>query len=410
MKLTDKTVCELLLPSDKDDAVWFDEDLGGFGVRVRASGARSWLVQYDFGGKSHKMTLGSVAACSAARARAAAKDILAAVRLGRNPAVEKRTAKAEIAETFGALLPRYLAHKRAQLKPRSFEEVERHLVTHCRALHGRSIGAIDRRAAAILLAGIAEKSGPKACNNVRASGSGFFTWAMREGIADVNPFANTNKAAESDPRERTPDDGELREIWNACPDGDYGAIVRLLMLTGARKTEIADLRWFEIDFDQALIMLPAARTKGRREHEIPLSAPALAILKAQPRHDGRNLAFGSGDGGFQGWSHAKRELDARIAAARLVATKKGKPEPMPEWHLHDLRRSLSTGMHEKLKIPPHIVEECLGHATFRSGVAGVYNRAAYRAEKRRALKLWAEHLMAIVECREQKVVPLTRGT
>ena len=406
MKLTDSSARALRLPHGVADKTWFDDDLGGFGVRVRDGGARSWLVQYDVGGKSHKMTLGSVGACSAARARAAAKDILAAVRLGRNPAAEKRTAKAEIAETFGALLPRYLGHKRAQLKPRSYEEVERHLMSHCRPLHGRPVGAIDQRAAAILLAGVTEKHGPNVCNAVRASGSGFFTWAMREGIADTNPFAGTNKAAGSEPRERTPDDSELREIWHACPDGDYGAIVRLLMLTGARKSEIADLCWSEIDFDQALITLPASRTKGRREHEIPLSAPALAILKAQPRRDGRKLIFGNGDGGFSGWSRAKQELDARIAAARLAVTKKGKPEPMAEWRLHDLRRSLSTGMHERLGIAPHIVEECLGHVTFRSGVSGVYNRAAYRAEKRQALKLWADYVTAIVEGRTSKVVPL----
>lgn len=406
MKLTDKTVHELLLPSGKDDAVWFDKDLGGFGVRLRSGGARSWIVQYDLGGKAHKMTLGSVEAWSAGKARAAAKNILAAVRLGRNPVAEKRIAKAEIVETFGALLPRYLGHKRAQLKPRSYEEVERHLTSHCRLLHGRPIGAIDQRMAAILLAGITEKHGPNVCNAVRASGSGFFNWLAREGVADTNPFAHTNKAAGSVPRDRTPSDDELREIWNACSEGDFGTIVKLLMLTGARKSEIADLFWSEIDFDQALITLPAQRTKGRREHEIPLSAPALAILKKPVRRDSRDFVFGSGDRGFSGWSKAKAELDARITAARLVASKKGKAEPMPEWVLHDLRRSLSTGMHEKLGIAPHIVEECLGHATFRSGVAAVYNRAAYRAERRRALELWAEHLTAVVEGRTAKVVSI----
>jgi integrase len=405
MKLTDSAVRALHLPRGVADKVWFDDGLGGFGLRMRDGGARSWIVQYDFGGKAHKMTLGAVDTLSAARARASAKDILAAVRLGRNPVAEKRRARIRTAETFGALLPRYFAHKRAKLKPRSFEEVERHVLTHCRPLHSRPIGDIDRRAAAILLAGIAERSGPRACNAVRASGSGFFTWAVREGLVDANPFANTNKAAEAGPRDHMPSDTELREIWNACPDGDYGAIVKLLMLTGARRDEIASLAWSEVVLDQALITLPARRTKGRREHEIPLSAPALAILQALPRREGRDFVFGNGAGGFRGYSRAKRELDARIAARR-AATKKGKPESMPNWHLHDLRRSMSTTMHERLGIAPHIVEECLGHATFKAGVKGVYNKARYRAEKRTALAQWAEHLMAIVDARDFKVVPL----
>jgi integrase len=166
------------------------------------------------------------------------------------------------------------------------------------------------------------------------------------------------------------------------------------------------LAWSEVDLDGALITLPARRTKSRREHEIPLSTPALAILKAQSRRDGRDLIFGRSDRGFSGWSKAKRELDERIAAARLTAKKKGKVETMPDWVLHDLRRSASTGMHERLGIVPHIVEEVLGHVTFRQGVASVYNRAAYRTDKRRAIELWAEHVMAVVENRANVVVPL----
>jgi integrase len=409
MKLTDTAVRALHLPRGVADKVWFDDELGGFGIRLRDGGSRSWLVQYDIFGRTYRMTLGSVATHNTAKARVAAKNILAAVRLGRNPAVEKRTAKAETAETFGALLPRYLGHKRAHLKPRSYEEVERHLTAHCRSLHGRPIGSIDQRAAAILLAAVTEKHGPNVTNAARASGSGFFTWLAREGIVDTNPFARTNKAAGSPPRERTPSDAELREIWNACPDSDYGSIVRLLMLTGARRSEIADLRWSEIDFERALITLPAERTKGRREHEIPLSAPALAILKARPRREGREFVFGEGGRGFAGWSRAKRDLDSRIEAARVVATKKCKPEPMPEWRLHDLRRSLSSLMHEKLGVQPHLVEEVLGHATFRTGVAGIYNTATYRNERRRALELWADHLMAVLENRERIVVPLRKG-
>jgi integrase len=230
---------------------------------------------------------------------------------------------------------------------------------------------------------------------------------MREALASNNPFANTNKAPEADPRERMPTDDELREIWLACPDDQYGHIVRLLMLLGARKSEIANLCWSEVAIDNALITLSAKRVKGRREHEIPLSAPALAIIKAQPRRDDRDLIFGHGEGGFQDWSKSKRQLDARILAARQAATKKGKAVAMQAWVLHDFRRAMSTTMHERLGCLPHIVEECLGHAgSFRSGVAGTYNRSAYRTEKRRALNLWSEHLMTVVEGRKSKVVSL----
>jgi integrase len=408
VKLTDKLARTLQLPAGKDEEVFWDADLAGFGVRVRRhNDARSWLVQYDFGGRTEKVWPGSIEERTAASARGAAKDVLAAVRLGRNPAAEKRAARDEAGETFGALLPRYLPHEKARLKPRSYQEKERHLLIHCAPLHRRPINAIDQRSAAILLGKLADKSGPRAANNTRASGSGFFSWLMREGIAATNPFANTNKAPQGDPRERTPSDSELAEIWVVLPDGDYGDIVKLLALTGARREEIAGLCWSEINLGEALIVLPAARTKGRRQHEIPLSAPALAILKARPRDEGRDFVFGRGDGGFSGWSRAKRHLDVRIDAARRAAAKKGEPAPMPAWNLHDLRRAFSTTLHERLGVAPHIVEDCLGHSTFRQGVASVYNKSSYRNEKRRALDLWAAHLMAaVVEGRASKIVPL----
>jgi integrase len=227
---------------------------------------------------------------------------------------------------------------------------------------------------------------------------------MHEGLIGANLFANTNKPATNAARERTPSDAELCAIWRALGnDGrQYATIVRLIMLTGTRRDEIGALRWSETDLDAALITLPPERVKnGRkvgREQEIPLSDPALAILKAIPRRtnpDGspRDLVFGNGQGGFSDWGGNKRELDARLLG-------------MPKWVLHDLRRSMSTTMHERLGVQPHIGEECLGHTTFKSGVRGVYNTAQYRNEKRRALGLWAEHLMAVVENREQTVVSL----
>ena len=114
-------------------------------------------------------------------------------------------------------------------------------------------------------------------------------------------------------------EGELAEIWKACLPDDHGRIVRLLILTGQRRTESGDLEWPEINRPKRQIDLPDTRTKNRRPHIVPLSNEALAIIKAIPRRDGRDLIFGSGAGGFSGWSKAKAELNARIAAARVEA-------------------------------------------------------------------------------------------
>jgi integrase len=366
------------------------------------------MVQYAIGGKTRRMVLGSPAVLDPGKARETAKDLLAAVRLGRDPAAEKATVRAKAAETFGALLPRFLERQRARLKPRSFEEVERHLAAHAKPLHGRPIEAIDRRAIATRLAEIAKASGPAASNRVRTSLSAFFSWAAREGYVESNPVAYTNKAIENGSRERVLNDDELAAVWRAAGDGQYGAIVKLLALTGARRDEIASLRWSEIDLDAATVNLPPTRTKNRREHVIPLSESALAIVAAQPRRteaDGtpRNLVFGYGQRGYQDWSGSKADLDARIAVAR-----KGRAL---DWTPHDFRRSLSTALHERFGVPPHVVEAVLGHVGgHRSGVSGIYNRALYLDERRRALQRWADHIEQLVSGKpaKAKVVTLRR--
>jgi len=395
MRLTAATIRTLSLRSGKSDHVFFDADLPGFGLRLRASGARTWLLQYAIAGRTRRMALGSVAVLDPGKARETAKRLLAQVRLGHDPARDKITARSKAAETFGALLPRFLERQRARLKPRSYEETERHLKAHAKPLHGYSIEALERRTIATRLAEIEKRSGPAASNRVRTSLSAFFTWAAREGYVDANPVAFTNKAIENGGRDRVLSDAELATVWRVLADDQYGAIVRLLMLTGARRDEIASLRWSEIDLDAATITLPPARTKNRREHLIPLSKPALAILATQPRRseaDGsdRDHVFGRGAGrGFQDWSGSKADLDARIAAAR-----KGKAL---DWTLHDFRRSLSTALHERFGVLPHVVETILGHADgHKAGVAGVYNKAVYLDERRRALERWGTHVVAAV--------------
>ena len=202
------------------------------------------------------MFLGSPRVVGAGPARSKAKDLLAAVRLGNDPAAEKSADRANAAHAVGALLPRFLARQRARLKPRSLQETVRHLEQHVRPLHAYPIEKVDRRQVAGLLSDIADASGPAAANRVRASLSAFFTWAAREGLAESNPVGFTNRQTEIGARTRVPTDSELAQIWRAAGDGQYGVIVKLLMLTGARRNEIGDLRWSEVDFEAATATLP----------------------------------------------------------------------------------------------------------------------------------------------------------
>jgi integrase len=228
-------------------------------------------------------------------------------------------------------------------------------------------------------------------NRVRSSLSAFFAWAVTEGLLDTNPVAGTAKLDEGGSRERTLTQPELAELWSALaaePNPQFADIVRLLILTGQRREEVGSLRWSEINGDR--IVLPPERTKNSRQHEVPLSHQAQAILARQPRRKGRDFIFGIGEAGFSGWSDCKARLDQALLAARPR-----KAKAMPDWRLHDLRRTCATGMAE-LGLQPHIIEAVLNHVSgHKGGVAGVYNRASYAEPMREALQRWADHVEAL---------------
>jgi integrase len=398
MRLTTTEIRKLALAPRAAEAIFFDDDLPGFGVRIRASGSKTYIFQYKLGTKQRRLTLGPVTAIDLGKARDTAKDLYAKVRLGNDPAGEKAHAKLKASETFEAIAAQYLRHQQGRLRPRSYDQVRRHLNLYAKPLHRLQLEKITKRDIAACISSVRTNSGLVTGNRARATLSAFFTWAMGEGLTETNPVIGTNRSEEKS-RERVLDPPELRLIWNALRDDDFGAIMKLLMLTGQRAGEIAGLRWSEIRGDT--IALPGERTKNRRPHTIPLSQAAHSVIAEQQRHEGRDLVFGRATGQYNGWNYSMTALNRRIAE---VAKRS-----LPPWVPHDLRRSFATHAAE-IGIQPHIIEACLNHVSgHKGGVAGIYNRAAYEPEKRTALERWAEYLLAIVEGHESNVAPLRRA-
>jgi integrase len=384
-KITKRTV-EGLAPK----AWLWDTELKGFGARRQTDGIFYYL-RYRLNGLQRTKSLGRHGHLTPELARAQAKQRLGKIASGIDPFAEEATARA--AETFGGELERYLEQQQGELKPRSFEEIKRHLAVYAEPLHRMRLGEINRRAIAVLLAEVEKKSGIVSRNRLRSSLSAFFTWIIQEGFIEANPVIGTRKIDEGGSRERVLTQTELAQLWttlgqsNSVPLGQFGDIVRLLILTGQRRNEIAALRWDEVDFDGAIITLPPARTKNNRTHELPLSPLALAILQRQPRRKGQEFVFPNRNGGrFVNWQEGRARLDKSIAQS---TTSKGKGQP---WRPHDLRRTAATGMAE-LGILPHIVEAVLNHVSgHKAGVAGIYNRAKYLDEMREALMRWSDYV------------------
>jgi integrase len=252
-----------------------------------------------------------------------------------------------------------------------------------------------------LLDSIVDRGAPIAANRVHTQLNVMGRWAVERGIVTTNPFAGI-KAPSSErgrARERVLSDVELRLVWKAAEaiGWPFGSIVKLLALTGARRDEVAQMEWREIDFDCALWTLPAARSKNRREHAIPLSDAALEILRSLPRIERSGFVFTTTNGRVpvSGFNKAKDRFDDAIDELR---TQPGgeESEPIEPWVFHDLRRTVATNL-QKLGVRLEVTESVLNHVSgSRAGIVGVYQKHDYATEKRQALDAWARRLEAAV--------------
>ena len=369
--LSDLTVKRAKPPTNGQVDI-FDAGYPGFALRVSYGGGKSWVYFYRIGGRLRRRSLGTYPAVTLAEARQLWRDAKHQVSLGRDPGWQRASDL-----NFESVAREWL--KRDQADKRSLKEVTRIVEKELIPKWGqRSIRDIRRHDILVLSDRIADRGATTMARRVMAYVHRLFRWAKSRDLIESNPATDLPKPGREVARDRVLTDAELAAVWKAAVEigWPYGPAAQLLILTGARRAEIAELKWSEIHGNT--IKLSGARTKNAEPHDMPLSEQALDVLLRMPRIAGSEYVFGkplrSG-----AWSNAK----IKFSAAKI--------QP---WRIHDLRRTVSTGMNE-LGTEPHIVEAVLGHTV--KGVAGVYNRAKYEAAKRAALKAWGAHVMALVQ-------------
>jgi integrase len=407
MHLNAKTVATLVLPGSSNDVIHFDDELPGFGFRLRRRSAdaparATWILQYRLAHRTRRVKIGDAGVVSAEAARAAAKRELARVTLGRDPQGEKRDRRERDLYTLRSIVEKeFLPAKKPLLRAATFTETQRYLTgpLYFKPLHGMPIDVIERRDISLCLATITRNSGSTTAARARTALSSFFAWSIQMGLAESNPVIGALRPEESKGRDRVLSNDELALVWNACGDDEFGRIIRLLILTGCRRQEIGGMRFSELDRELGVWVLPAARAKNKQALTLPLAAPAWGIINSVPPVSGRDQLFGvRSEGGFSNFDNGKIEFDRKLGTA------------IAKWNIHDLRRSVATHMAEDLAIQPHIIEAMLNHVSgHKAGIAGIYNRAVYHNEKRAALMLWADHVRAIASGGERKVLPFTSG-
>jgi len=391
LKLTKSAIDAL--PTPTKDIVYWDSGCPGFGVKITPRGRKVFIVLYRTGGAgSHlrKYTIGPYGRVTLHQARAVALRIFAARTEGRDLAAEKQQARRRlVADRVEDLVELFITEHVS--KTRSAREISRLLRREVTSSWGmRSIHEIGKRQVIELVTEVAARGTPSAANKLLKVVKTFFGWCVGRAILDISPAKGLAAPAREAARDRVLDDDELARIVRAAQqiDGPYGGIVELLALTGQRREEVAQLTWDEIDLASRTWTLPASRTKNGRPHIVHLSQEAFAVLKRTPAV-GEFVFSLSGTKPFQSFSAAKRELD--------------KLSGVSDWRLHDLRRTCVSGM-ARLGVPPHVADKVLNHQSGTiSGVAAVYQRHEFLAERKDALERWSAHLTWLLESTERLV-------
>jgi integrase len=371
-----------------------DSGCRGLYLNVYPTGRKSWSVRYRYAGASRNFTLNGFPPL--AEARIAATKALAEVAQGKDPAAAKQEAQRidrvradDTVEHWASLFVE--RHAKKHTRPNSWRQTVHVFDDYVLpAWRGRLTHDIKRKDVRALLEGIAEGK-PIMANRVHGVLSKFFKWVCARDDELTSPVIGVERPAPERVRERVLDDEEIVRLWKVLDaiGGPTAAAVRLLLATGQRRNEIALLKWSEVKGDA--IELPAGRMKGGRGHTVPLSDQAAAIIAAQ-RHIG-DLVFVHASPHFD---RLKREIDARMGN-------------VPKWVIHDIRRSVASGM-ARIGIALPVIEKILAHrkGTF-AGVVGVYQRHTFEPEMATALQRWSDHVEDLVSGRRAaKVVRLHR--
>lgn len=373
----------------------WDEDLKGFGVRVSTSGTASYVVQFRMGGRessTRRFTIGTHGSpWTPATAREEAIRLLLLVGRGIDPIEADKQRRREAVDLA---FSKYADNFASACKGRGWKaHVERSIRLHLKPVLGnKPLPTITRPDVVEVFDRMPEEQAANR-RNVFAVLRRLFKWAISRGDILHSPMEGMETPPPVKPRDRWLIDPELRLVWQYAPQTHrcFGPIVRMLMVTGQRREEVAGLHWDELNRTEREWRLPSHRTKNGEPNSIPLNDLAIAELDAVAKGDkwprqGRVFPTSTG-AGFTGFAKGKLKLDQLISASEHGA--------IAPWRLHDLRRTLATGF-QRLGVRFEVTEAVLNHVGgSRAGVAGIYQRHDWRPEKRDALNLWSDHLCAV---------------
>jgi integrase len=381
----------------------------GFGVRVSETGRRTFILVARFPGSRNptRRALGQYGALTLEQARSKARNWIELIRRGTDPKVQEERARREELRkqqtTFEAVAEDFIErHVKGQRRAKDTErEIRKELISRWKT---RPISEIARDDVVRLIEEIADRPAPYLSHIVLGHIRSLFNWAINRGTYGLenSPCDRVKPATligPKLPRQRVLQDPELASLWRASETLGYpfGPLYRLLLLTGARKGELAGARWREFDLGKKIWTVPPERFKSNATHLVALSEQAAVIIEALPRFTKGDHLFSTmfGEKPVSGFSKAKARLDKMMTEDMGSA--------LAPWVIHDIRRTVRTRL-ASLRVSDMVAEMVIGHG--RRGLQRVYDQHGYEAEMREALELWAGRLRDIVSPAPENVVEL----
>jgi integrase len=399
--LTETFATRAKCPEGRRDIIFFDADMHGFGLRVFATGKRSWLVQYRRDNKTRRFAIGPYPALTAAQARDRAQVLLGRIADGADPTMERLHAQIRRREELATTVTEAIAlyrDRHASRNLRRWRETVASIEQTLGPLSDTPLADLTREMILEQLDRRAEESGQIAANRAHAYIRAFLGWCNDRGWIAAVPIDRLKRQHKERTRDHVIKDADLALIWiTANPTTVYGAIIRLCILLGQRKGEISAMRWSQLDLERGEWTLTGRDTKAGRRHTVPLPVAVREIIAATPRTEG-DFVFGIATNGsrpFSGWSQCKKRLDAVAVTSE-------------QWRVHDLRRTVATGL-ARLAVELTIIKRILNHADDDLGITAIYLRHGYLDEMRSALERWAGHIAQLTTAHDSKVVRLRSG-
>ena len=378
-----KSAIDGLAVAEKDTVYW-DQGLPGFGVKVTPRGRKVFIVMYRLGGagsRLRKYTMGPYGRVTLPMARAQAQKIFAARLDGRDPAEEKKQARRRlVVDQVEDLVETYIRERLSKVRTARTlsNRLRRDVIPYWGA---KSVHDIKKRDVIDLVSKISERNSHAGYRLLKMLKT-FFRWCVGRAVIEASPAEGLSTDHREVSRDRVLTDNELAAIVVAARKmpWPYGGIVEFLALTGQRREEVVQASPVEIDPEARTWCIAAHRTKNCKAHIVHLSEPAWAVISGHLT--GRYIFPTSTGHHFQAYSTSKRALD------ELSST--------TGWRLHDLRRTIVSGM-ARMGIPPHVADKILNHQSGTiSGVAAVYQRHDFLAERKDALDRWGAHVTELV--------------